>query len=151
MKPVIPFIRSPYNYDRDSASSESGLLCEDVSLTVQSERDDCDINVIMERFGHGVPLPESLRVPTYGDFTGVSDYRSALDLISEADESFMQLPADVRSRFQNDPARFVDFCSDPSNLDELRKLGLADAIHPPASQEPSQSGSVNPAHAEPKP
>ena len=26
MKPVIPFIRSPYNYDRDSASSESGLL-----------------------------------------------------------------------------------------------------------------------------
>ena len=151
MKPVIPFIRAPFNYDRDSASAESALLCEDVSLSVQSERDDCDINVTMERFGHGVPLPGSLRVPTYGDFTGVSDYRSALHLISEADESFMQLPAVVRSRFQNDPARSVEFCSDPSNIDELRSLGLADAIHPPASQVPSQIGSADPAHAEPKP
>ena len=151
MKPVIPFIRAPFNYDRDSASAESALLCEDVSLAVQSERDDCDINVIMERFGHGVPLPGSLRVPTYGDFTGVSDYRSALELISEASDPFMKLPAAVRSRFQNDPALFVDFASDPRNLDEMRELGLAEAIRPPASQEPLQSGSADPAHAEPKP
>lgn len=151
MKPVIPFIRAPFNYDRDSASAESGLLCEDVSLAVQSERDDCDINVIMERFGHGVPLPGSLRIPTYGDFTGVSDYRSALDLISAADDSFMQLPADVRSRFQNDPARFVDFASDPRNLDEMRAMGLAEAIPVPASQGPSHLGSADPAHADPKP
>lgn len=151
MKPVIPFIRSPFNYDRDSASAESGLLCEDVSLAVQSERDDCDINNIMERFGHGVPLPESLSVPSYGDFTGVSDYRSALELISGASESFMQLPADVRSRFQNDPARFLDFVHDPANGAALVEMGLAEVIQPPASEQPSQSGSAEPAHAEPKP
>lgn len=147
----VPFIRTPYNYDRDAASEECGVTCGDPSLAVQSERDECDINVIMERFGHGVPLPGSLRVPTYGDFTGVSDYRSALELISEADDSFMKLPADVRSRFQNDPARFVDFASDPLNIDEMRAMGLADPIPVPASQEPLQGDSVEPAHAEPKP
>lgn len=147
----VPFIRTPYNYDRDAASEECGIVCDDPSLAVQSERDDCDINVIMERFGHGVPLPQSLRIPSYGDFTGVSDYRSALELISEADDSFMQLPADVRSRFQNDPARFVDFCSDPRNAAELQAMGLAEAISPPASQQPSLGDGVDPAHAEPKP
>ena len=151
MKPVIPFIRAPFNYDRDSASDECAVTCDDPSLAVQSERDDCDINIMMERFGHGVPLPGSLRIPTYGDFTGVSDYRSALDLISAADDSFMQLPAEVRSRFQNDPALFVDFASDPRNLDEMRAMGLADAIPVPASQETLHSGSADPAHAEPKP
>ena len=36
----------------------------------------------------------------------------------------MALPADVRARSGNDPAGFVDFCSDDNNADEVEKLGL---------------------------
>jgi hypothetical protein len=36
----------------------------------------------------------------------------------------MALPADIRFRFLNDPGRFVDFCSDPANRDEMSKMGL---------------------------
>ena len=41
MKKVeIPFLRTPFNYDRDLASEESGLKCEDPSLTQQQFKDE---------------------------------------------------------------------------------------------------------------
>jgi phage internal scaffolding protein len=119
------FFRTPYNYDTDEVSRETGFVCEDESLAVQSERDECDINTIVERFGLTGSLPQNVRAPMYGDFVGVSDYQSALAAVMSADEAFAEMPADVRERFKNDPAMFVDFCNDPANLDEARSLGLA--------------------------
>lgn len=119
------FFRTPYNYDTDEVSRETSLVCEDESLAVQSERDDCDINTIVRRFGLTGSLPVGVRRPEYGDFVGVSDYREALEALEAADASFYAMPAEVRARFENDPARFVDFCSDVSNVDEMIKMGLA--------------------------
>lgn len=125
MKPEV-FIRGPFNYDVDEASVESGLECKDESLAVQSQKDESDINVIVKRFGVTGMLPQVPMPPSYEDFTeSVSDYRTALDLIREADRSFMALPADVRKRFDNDAGAFVAFASDPGNIEELRKMGLA--------------------------
>lgn len=127
MKP--PFIRTAYNYDVDDVSRETSLVCDDESLAVQSERDECDINTIVRRFGLTGHIPVGVRMPSYGDFVGVSDYQTALHAIMEADEAFMAMPAEIRERFKNDPAAFVDFCADPANMDEARSLGLV-----PASQ-----------------
>ena len=126
------FLRTPYNYDVDLVSDETGLKCEDPSLAQQHFAEECDINYIVERFGVTGQLPENNRpMPTYGDFTGVSDYRQALEAVSQAQEAFMSLPANVRERFDNDPALFVDFCSstDPADRSEAIELGL---IPPPA-------------------
>lgn len=121
----LPFLRTAYNYDRDKASDESGLDCSvEPSLTQQSFRDECDINVLVARFGLGAPLPQGLVAPVFGDFSGVDDYQSALNSIMAADEKFMMMPAAVRSRFGNDPQQFVEFCSDDRNLEEAVKLGL---------------------------
>lgn len=103
----------------------SDLLCEDPSLAQQSFKDEVDINYLLERFRVTGQMPQGVRVPTYGDFTGLTDYRSALDAVNRANDSFMALPAEVRSRFGNDPQKFIEFASDSNNLDELRKLGLA--------------------------
>lgn len=118
------FLRTPYNYDMGAASDESGLKCEDKTLTKQSFRDECDINIIMERFGKTGELPENVRTPTYGDFTGLTDFRQAMNAVVAARESFDAMPAPVRARFHNDPAEFVDFCSDEGNRDEIRQMGL---------------------------
>lgn len=116
----------PFNYDADAASVESGLACADESLAVQSQKEEADINVIVRRFGVTGELPQGLKVPRYGDFIDtVTDYRTALDLVMEADKAFMALPAEVRQRFGNDPGKFLDFVEDPANLEELRKMGLA--------------------------
>ncbi|AXH73743.1 MAG: internal scaffolding protein [Microviridae sp.] len=118
------FLRTAYNFDVDANSIDFALSGFEPTLTVQDAKDDCDINVIMERFGKGIPVPTNLKTPMQGDFTGVMDYQSSLNLIIEADEAFMQLPADVRFRFNNDPGQFLDFVSDDTNIDEARKMGL---------------------------
>jgi phage internal scaffolding protein len=102
------------------------------SLTQQSGKDDADINVIMRRFKVTGMMPQSVRRPVFADFEGIFDFQSAQNALVEANRSFSQMPAEVRERFNNDPARFVRFCSDDNNLDEMRKLGLAVPAPEPA-------------------
>jgi phage internal scaffolding protein len=59
------------------------------------------------------------------DFVGITDYHTAMNAIRRGDEAFSSLSADVREKFKNDAGRFVDFCLDPGNLDEVIALGLA--------------------------
>lgn len=130
---------APGNYDAEALSLDTGLECNDPSLAQQHMRDETDINEIVRRFGLTGELPEAVRRPTYGDFTGVFDYQSALNAVRAADEAFAEMPADVRARFGNDAAAFVEFCSDPSNAEEFKKLGLTnggeDAIRPDQQSE----------------
>lgn len=118
------FVRSPFNYDMDAVSRETGLECVDPSLADQSQAEECDINTIVQRFGLTGEMPGSLVTPMQGDFTEVTDYRSALELLMEAQEAFMTLPAKVRAQFENDPHRFLEFASEPANLDALKEMGL---------------------------
>ena len=121
------FYRAPHNYDYDAASDEAAIPADGhgESLTIQSQSEDADINVLMARFKVTGQMPSNVRVPTFGDFTGVKDYQSALTALADAQDSFMQMPANVRARFENNPQLFVEFCSDRGNLAEMRALGLA--------------------------
>lgn len=133
--------RAPGNYDVDVVSASTALRCEDESLAVQSEKDEADINRIVERFGLTGELPVTRRVPfpTGVDFDSELDFRQANDLLIAARESFMSLPARVRSQFENDPMEFADFAAAPENLPQLREWGLApaEAPEPVAAPEPS--------------
>lgn len=122
---VPPFVRSPYNYDVDAVSNETGLLCMDESLTVQSDKNSTDINRIVDTFIRTGEIAPNLNPPQYGDFTGIQDYQSALNAVRAAEDSFMQLDAEVRARFGNNPQRLLEFLDNPANLDEARELGLA--------------------------
>lgn len=111
-----------------------GLECKDVSLTVQSDAVDADINTIVRRFGITGQLPVDLPFVTNVDLSEAPDtFQGAMDILMQAQESFMKLPADVRRRFDNDPALFMDFVSIPENIEEMRKMGLAvPKAEPPA-------------------
>ena len=89
LDPKQPFIRNPYNYDKDAASNESGLHCEDASLTQQHQKDEADINFILERFIVTGVLPQSPVSPQFGDFTGIGDFHSALNAVYAAEDEFM--------------------------------------------------------------
>jgi len=119
-----PFLRTQYNYDTNAASNESGLHCEDVSLTQQHFKDETDINNILRQFNITGLLPEHPLSPRYGDFTGIGDYQSALNAVIAADDQFMALPANIRARFDNDPALLIDFLADENNRSEAEKIGL---------------------------
>lgn len=95
------------------------------SLAVQSEKESSDINVIVKRFGLTGAMPPNPRVPHYGDFEGVDDFQSAMEAVRRAQEDFLALPPDLRSRFGNDPQGLLEFVENPDNYEEAVKLGLA--------------------------
>jgi len=128
---VTQFFRTAYNYDRDEVSDATGLSCGEPTRTQQQFKEECDINTIVRRFGVTGQVPTTLAPPMQGDFLNAPDFRSAMDLIVAARESFMEQPSHVRARFHNDPAEFVDFCSNRDNLAEARKMGIAMPEAPP--------------------
>lgn len=119
------FVRAPYNYDADAVSAENGVVCPESESVVQAQfAEECDINTIVRRFGLTGQLPENLRVPQSGDFTDVKDFHTAMNVVRAAEEAFMQLPGEVRARFENDPGRMLSFVEDVNNRDEAIKLGM---------------------------
>ncbi len=131
-----PFIKSPYNYDTKNASDDSAYVETMESLTVQSMAEDADINVIMHRYGITGKMPENPRVPQYGDFTGIKNYQEAMNAVLTAQENFMELPANVRSRFDNDPQKLMDFVTNDNNRAEAKALGLL-------KEQPHNAANVN--------
>jgi len=138
-----PFLRTAYNYDLDAASNESGLHCEDATLTQQHFKDECDINNILRQFNVTGLLPQAALTPRYGDFTGISDYQTALNQVIAAEDEFMRLPAELRARFENDPAQLIEFLENSENKDEAIKLGLVNAEELPQVVEVPQEKAVD--------
>lgn len=130
------FVRNPFNYDTNAVSVATGVECLEPTLTQQQFAEDADINTIVRRFGITGQLPVNGRMPTYGDFSDVDDFHSAVNAVRAATEAFMALPGNVREEFGHDPQRLIDFCSNPDNLPAARKLGLAPEVPMPNVQHP---------------
>ena len=144
-------VRHQYDDDRDAYERElTDIVCNDESLTQQHFAKDADLNVIVKRYGitDGAALPAvydpSIDSSYFGDFTNTTDLRDALDQMRIAGERFMALPAEIRTRFGNDPATFIDWINDPSNLDdavdlkllgENVRIGLREKKEPPKTPE----------------
>ena len=140
-------VKNPITYDRDKNSDLAKFVFVNPSRTQQSFKSECDINNILRQFNVTGQLPAGSVQPQYGDFSGITDYQSALNAVMSAQDSFLALPAKVRAKFGNDPALFVEFASDEANKDEMKALGLlreetAQAVvtspSEPVSGEPAQ-------------
>lgn len=117
-------IKTPYNFNTNAESDRTGLTCREPTMAQQQFKDDADINVIVKRFGLTGELPKDLRVPIDQEFVEVVDYQQALNKVREAQEAFEQMPAHIRSEFDNDAGRFVAFVSDEKNRARAKELGL---------------------------
>lgn len=106
---------------------------EDPGQVQQHLAEETDVNYIMSKYRRTGELRHVTKMAgEYGDFSNAPDYKSAIERIMAADNLFMELPARVRDRFNNDPAQFIEFATDGRNIDELRKMGLApEAPKPP--------------------
>jgi phage internal scaffolding protein len=102
------------------------LICEDDSLTDQSQMCECDIDSIIRRYDQtGLLTHVNRMVANYGDFTEHNEYQEALNLVTEAQQNFSQLPSDLRAKFANDPGIFLEFCTNPDNYEKMVELGIA--------------------------
>lgn len=94
------------------------------SMTVQAPADETDINKIVAKIIKGHTVMASNGEPFYGDVSELGGLQEAIIKVQEADELFMQYPAEVREKFENDPVNFIEFLDNPENYAEAKKLGL---------------------------
>lgn len=100
------------------------LICPTKGRTKQSFKDECDVNVIIKRFlKTGILDFANKHEPRYGDTTGI-EYTQAMQTVAAAKSLFMEMPPHLRSRFENEPAKFLDFVQDEKNREEAERLGL---------------------------
>lgn len=118
-------------YTMKERDARGAIHCGE-GLTEQSHKDSCDINVIMKNYDKTGMVPVMLdQVPKFGDFSQVVDYQSALNLVIDAEEKFMQLPAAIRNEYDHDPQKFLFAIEDPSQRARLIELGvIVDTIDP---------------------
>lgn len=123
-------------YERDLSDSRN----DEPSLTIQSFAKDTDLNEIVRRFGitDGAVAPQAADPRYYGDFTDTVDLAEARLRIKEAYDHFDQLPAELRTRFNNDPLELFNWVTDPANTEEaveLKILSTEGAARVPKTQE----------------
>lgn len=142
-------------YDPVEEHDHCGIDFTMPSLTVQDEKDETDINYIVNKYADGqkgiatLDLGDSSQYAflQFGDATLPGDYSTALELVSGVREEFYTLPAYVRAKFGHDPMTFIDHLNDPATLEYLRQQGLygendtLDESHQSVSSEQTQEKS----------
>lgn len=107
------------------------------TMTKQSFKDECDINNILRKYEKtGLISHLSAYRGRYEELPSNIDYQESLHAIMEADQAFASLPSRLRSRFDNDPALFLEFVGS-ATAEQLVEVGLAEprqAVSPQATQ-----------------
>lgn len=124
----LPPIRHPYDGLDGFYSDMTAQFNDQPSLTKQEFADFADPNAVVDRHARGLDITSMASTAAqYGDFTDVPEsYHAALTLIVNTKAAFNNLPLQVRNKFDNDPAAFYAFASNPDNATAMAEMGLMD-------------------------
>lgn len=133
-----------YKPGKDGSRNLPVVVCGP-GKTKQSFKDSVDINRIVAKYQKTGLMEHVRKNPgVFADVSRIDDYPGMVAKIRFANESFEQLPANLRTRFQNDPSKLIDFISDSSNREEAIKLGILPkpekskaVVEPPAASPPA--------------
>jgi len=140
-QPILGFYRphKRVTYDGTITDPWTGVVTTPERRVKQSFVAECDINNIIKSFsvtGQFNHLSRNAQKGVYMDLPDEQDFQVSMNIIAEATQAFATLPSQVRDRFNNDPAKFLGFMSDPANQDEAIKLGLATKRSAPTADSP---------------
>lgn len=128
----------------DTYKEKQGIIFKEPTMTIQSEKDNCDINVIMNRYATcGTPLPyrsDGVQ-PVYADVSELGDYMENFQRCKQAEEMFNALPSALRKELDNNPANLIPFIQDEKNKERCYEYGL---LNKPAIEAPQAPVVVNP-------
>lgn len=131
-------------YTGELVDPHTGQVTTPPSMTKQEFVKECDVNNVIKSYSPramAAMVAENAARARYEDLPDHIDFQESMNLVRQAEATFMTLPAKVRDRFGQDPTQFLAFLSDPANLEEARKLGLAKPapVVPPAPPSPTPS------------
>lgn len=107
------------------------------SLTEQQHKDEVKTQNILKKYAVSGVLPRAATQPQFMNIPDAPDFHESMNLITAVEQDFAQLPATLRAEFENNPAKFFDFCMNEDNRDALIEKGISTAhftpIEPPAT------------------
>ena len=123
-----------FNSRYSVTGEKPGINFDQPSQTLQSFKDDADINCIIARYENtGVlvdPTVPVSRTPQFGDYSDLPTYQEAQNVIVAANNAFNSLSSKIRERFGNDPAAYFDFVRNlkegSDDYAEAVRLGIID-------------------------
>lgn len=131
-----PTFRTPYNCaDPRAEGKKTALECKDPTLAQQHFKDSCDINILFAKYLETGEMPQVMDGLTYGNFEGIFDFQTAMNAVRTAEGLFLQLPARIKNRFDNDPQKLLQFLHNPENREEAEFLGLVNKPEKPDGPE----------------
>lgn len=137
-------------YTGELVDPKTGELFTPPSMTKQEFKRECDINNIVKQFqatGMVQHVNARAKEGAYIDLPSDLDFQNSVEVVRQAQASFMSLPSKIRDRFGNDPAQFLNFMSNPANLEEAQQLGL---VEKPRQEAPPPAPAPTPTPEPPK-
>lgn len=108
-------------------------------MTEQHHEKACNINSIIARYQKtGLVDHVQKYEGVYGDVTG-ADFKSAMDLVKNAETEFHELPSSVRKHFDNDPSAYLDLVMTDEGVQELTNI-----LNPEEKNDPPEPPSDGP-------
>lgn len=128
----------------NSPKLDTGWSTDLPSRTKQAHKDECDINRIMAKYQKTGAIAHVTRYkPIYAELTGET-FQEMLHKVQVAEEMFNDLPSKLRRKFDGNPALFLEYVQNPSNLPEMVELGLATKADIPVKETPIEPDIQNP-------
>ena len=130
-----PVVRNAWDVDNQ------GITFTEESMTKQSLKDECDINLIMENFTNTGQIRHlNNHEPRY-DYAPSYSFKEALDVVFQSEAAFSELPSEIRERFNHDPLSFLEFVESDDNAAEAAAMGLIPSTpaNPPTDGQSSRS------------
>lgn len=121
---------------RADGSIRVRTIFEKPSRTQKHFAEGTNINNIMKKYRMRDFPGIDPTSPLYRDFSKTPDYATALQKTIDAEEAFINLPSEIRQRFNHDPMQLIHFVGDPKNKEEAIKLKLVPKPAPPKKADP---------------
>lgn len=125
--------RNVYSAREESRDDKKAIVFTENSLTDQNFKEETDVNMILAKYkvtrnlavlglgADGQPLGN----PKYGDdYADIGTYQECLEVVTQAEEQFMQLPGSIRKEFGNTPEGMLKWLQDPANYERGVELGF---------------------------
>jgi hypothetical protein len=94
------------------------------SMTDQSFKKECDVNVIIDKYLKTGQLPNNVKHNgQYLDTSEIKDQHEGLSQIRRAGQAFQDLPDHIKAQFPS-PEALIEFLSDERNNEMAIRLGL---------------------------
>ena len=91
--------------------------CSEGGLTEQAHAKRCDVHRIVKDYQKTGFISHSVRQPPqFMDVPQAMDFREAMTIMARGQQTFEALDPNIRKRFENDPAQFLDLMGPSTDI-----------------------------------